>query len=876
MACTTLMHCLSPNLHKKLLPQSQRIPTLFGFTTSALASPGTMFPSLFSSIDVSTFQCDVCELVKQSRVSFSRSNTISCSPFDIIQSDVWGPAPIANISGARWYVTFIDDCTRFMWVFLLKNKSEVSSIIPNFCNMIHNQFSVTIKRFRTNNALEYLNQTVSSYFLSKGIVHESSCPYTPQQNGTAERKNRHLLEISRALLFQSNMPKHYWGEATLTACHLINKIPSRVLQNKSPLESLLHFFPQTRISSDLDLRVFGCTAFVHIPPPHRGKLDPRSIKCIFLGYSPTQKGYKCYNPTTRKTYTSADVTFNEDTPFYTPTSQPVSQDTPHPSPLPTYTITSSPPHTISYPPKPLSPDIPSPPPPPPHDHPSPSLDLSATSPTSQQSSTSPEPQSNPPPDHPIPTPTKSTTHDPSSPLPVTKVYSRKNRFTPLLTQDQLADPGNVYSSPPPSPPIALRKGVRQCTKTPQYPLANFVTIDNFSPSHALFVQRLNEILIPNSVSEALGKKEWRDAMQEEIRALEKNHTWDIVTKPPGRHVVGCMWIFTVKYKVDGSLERYKARLVAKGYTQTYVIDYQETFAPVSKLNIVCILLSLASHFDWPLLQFDVKNAFLHGDLHDEIYMYIPPGFNKTSTSTSTHVCHLKKAIYGLKQSPRAWFDRFTQVVLADGYSQSQGDHTLFYKHSRPNGVTIRLVYVDDIIVTGNDPDEKQRLEGQLKSKFEMKSLGPLKYFLGIEVARSSEGIFISQQKYITDLLNETGKSACRPVNAPMDPNRKLGLATDEPKVDSSMYQRLCGKFIYLSHTRPGIAYAVSVLSQFMHDPRKPHLEAAYRVLHYLKGSPGQGIIFRTGDNYQSKPSLMQIMVAPSLTAGQLLVSVFPS
>ncbi|CAH9100796.1 unnamed protein product [Cuscuta europaea] len=133
----------------------------------------TMLPSLFSSIDVSTFQCDVCELAKQSHVSISRSNTISCSPFDIIHSDVWGPTPIANISGARWYVTFIDDCTRFMWVFLVKNKSEVSSIIPIFCNMIHNQFSATIKHFCTDNDLEYFNQTVSSYFLSKGIVHES-------------------------------------------------------------------------------------------------------------------------------------------------------------------------------------------------------------------------------------------------------------------------------------------------------------------------------------------------------------------------------------------------------------------------------------------------------------------------------------------------------------------------------------------------------------------------------------------------------------------------------------------------------------------------------------------------------------------------------
>ena len=260
------------------------------------------------------------------------------------------------------------------------------------------------------------------------------------------------------------------------------------------------------------------------------------------------------------------------------------------------------------------------------------------------------------------------------------------------------------------------------------------------------------------------------------------------------------------------------------------------------MNTISVLLSLAANFSWDLHQYDVKNAFLHGDLEEEIYMQIPPGFEETLGVNK--VCKLQKALYGLKQSPRAWFGRFAKVMLAAGYRQSQGDHTLFVKHSKTGGVTDLLVYVDDIIVTGNDENEQNLLKQCLTKEFEIKQLGRLKYFLGIEVAHSKQGIFISQQKYVTDLLKETGKLACKPADTPIDPNHKLGEALEDPMVDREMYQRLVGKLIYLSHTRPDIAYAVSVVSQFMHNPREVHLQAVYRILHYLKANPGKGILFR--------------------------------
>lgn len=233
-------------------------------------------------------------------------------------------------------------------------------------------------------------------------------------------------------------------------------------------------------------------------------------------------------------------------------------------------------------------------------------------------------------------------------------------------------------------------------------------------------------------------------MIEEMRALEKNKTWEIVELPKGKKVIGCKWVYTLKYQADGSLERYKARLVAKGYTQTYGIDYHETFAPVAKLNTVRLLLSLATNLNWNLQQFDVKNAFLHGDLEEEAYMEPPPGFNQKFGTNQ--VCRLKKALYGLKQSPRAWFGRFTKAMKRMKFEQSLGDHSLFVKRSKDGKTTALIVYVDDIIVTGDDVEEIKMLKLQLSKEFEIKDLGRLKYFLGIEVAHSKAGIFISQQK----------------------------------------------------------------------------------------------------------------------------------
>ena len=207
------------------------------------------------------------------RVSFPISNK-SSHPFHLIHSDIWGPSTIPNVSRAHWFVSLIDDCTLVTWIFLLKQKYDVSIALPNFHSMVQNQFGVQIKSFRLDNARDYFNQILSPYFQSQGILHDSSCVNTPQQNGVAERKNGHLLNTTLALLFQGNASKSYLGEVVLTATYMINKIHLRVVDNKSPVKVLKSLYSHFRTLNGLNTKVFGCTAFVHVHNQYRDKLGP--------------------------------------------------------------------------------------------------------------------------------------------------------------------------------------------------------------------------------------------------------------------------------------------------------------------------------------------------------------------------------------------------------------------------------------------------------------------------------------------------------------------------------------------------------------------------------------------------------------------------
>ncbi|KAL0311158.1 UNVERIFIED_CONTAM: Retrovirus-related Pol polyprotein from transposon RE2 [Sesamum angustifolium] len=250
-------------------------------------------------IKSSRLACESCELGKHHRASFPpRVDKCSSSPFTLVHCDIWGPCRFESISGFRYFITFVDDYSRMIWVYLLKDRSQVPTIITSFYNEIKTQFSVNIRILRTDNALEFVQKTVSDFCDSKGILHQTSCPYTSQQNGVAERKHRHLLDVARIIMMHMHVPKSYWGDAILTACYLINRMPSSVLNGDTPYSFL---FPDTPLF-EVTPRVFGCLCFVHLHSPTLDKLSPRSVKCIFLGsltcpqliYSPAYRNvYPC-------------------------------------------------------------------------------------------------------------------------------------------------------------------------------------------------------------------------------------------------------------------------------------------------------------------------------------------------------------------------------------------------------------------------------------------------------------------------------------------------------------------------------------------------------------------------------------------------------
>jgi hypothetical protein len=266
------------------------------------------------------------------------------------------------------------------------------------------------------------------------------------------------------------------------------------------------------------------------------------------------------------------------------------------------------------------------------------------------------------------------------------------------------NPVVISNAPLVENPIALRKPVRR-TEIParlkdcvgyKHDVAKFISYDKCSPSFKGFIASLDSTTIPANWEDAIKDPKWKAAMIEEMNALKKNKTWELVELPSGKEAVGCKWVYTVKQNCEGKVERFKARLVAKGYSQTYGINYEETFAPVAKMNTIRTLISCASNLGWNLHQLDVKNAFLHGDLHEEVYMHIPPGFG--TAETEGKVLRLHRSLYGLKQSPRAWFDRFRKAIIQMSYKQSMISITLFYKRSG-DMLTILIVYVDDIIIT---------------------------------------------------------------------------------------------------------------------------------------------------------------------------------
>ncbi|KAH9718013.1 retrovirus-related pol polyprotein from transposon RE1 [Citrus sinensis] len=631
---------------------------------------------------------------------------------------------------------------------------------------------------------------LNSLFAENGIEFQASCVDTPQQNGRVERKHRHLLNVGRALRFQANLPLNFWGECILSAAYIINHTPTPLLDGKNPYE-LLHGKPPPYAH----FRSFGCLCYAHYIPRDKNKFNPRSRRCVFVGYPHGNKGWRVFDLETNEFFVSRDVVFFEDTfPYHdislvsSPAHDPcVTHDSLRvqhvESPLSSLgsnrDVSSndaqeelksndrgspSSPHAVSD----FSSDLAAL-----HDRGSSSSDVSLYLPSfadknigiSVRQSTRPK-------------------------IPNTHLHDF------MCHTARVIDPAFLSPTPP------LSSG------TP-YPIAKFVTCANFSTNQSRFLEAITTLTEPTRYSEAVKDPRWREAMAKEIDALEKNETWTLADLPPGKKAIGCKWVYCIKYHSDGSIERCKARLV---------------------------ILAVAVARDWELHQMDVNNAFLHGDLAEEVYMQLPPGF---STTSSGKVCRLRKSLYGLRQAPRNWFAKLAGALKSFGFDQSYADYSLFTFARHDISIYV-LVYVDDLIIAGNNTTAISAFKAYLSRCFHMKDLGVLMYFLGIEISRGPTGMFLSQCKHTLDILAKTGLLGAKPAPFLIDQNHRLALDDGPMYSDHVWYCRFISRLIYLTITRPELCYSVHVLVQFMQCPREIHWEAATRVLRYLKCHPGQG------------------------------------
>ncbi|KAL0385494.1 UNVERIFIED_CONTAM: Retrovirus-related Pol polyprotein from transposon RE1 [Sesamum radiatum] len=559
---------------------------------------------------------------------------------------------------------------------------------------------------------------------------------TPQEADLVSDLLEALKTIQSNKVLQDPVQVHFtrdmeMADSILVATHIINLLPSVILDWKSPFE-LLYKSPPCYDN----LKTFGCLCYATNTFPHKTKFDPRAFQCIFIGYVPRQKGYRFYDLVNKVTITSRDVILHEHIfPFQSISSVPEST-----GPI----LVST--HT---------------------------LDNMSTPAAIVDSETS--------------------TSVPAEPSP-----------SPIPPMDIV-------------PELPLRRSTRQ-PKTPtwlsdfqcNHSSASFIDPTTLASSHVSFLAALSTFQEPSSYREAKGCKEWEEAMKQELDALERNDIWTVVRLPSGKKVIGNKWVYKLKLKADGSIDRYKARLVAKGYNQVEGVDYVDRFSSVAKAVTVRTFLALAFSYTWPIHQ--------------------------------GHVCKLKKSLYGLKQASRQWNLELTSKLLSFGFHQSAHDHCLFLKHTE-DGMLALLVYVDDVLITCSSEAQIAVVKHFLDSTFTIKDLGLAKYFLGLEIARSPFGTSITQHKFIRDIIRDAGLQSAKPASSPLPPGLKLSAHTSPPLSDAEPYRRLVGRLLYLSFTRPDISFGAQQLSQFVHAPCAVHLDVAMHLVRYLKGCPERGLFF---------------------------------
>src|SRR3954469_16406153 len=676
--------------------------------------------------------CENCTMNKLTRVPCPLGGKRSNQLLQVIHTDICGPMNTTTRQGSRYFVSFIDDYSRKAVVYFIATKDQAHEKFDEYKNLVENQTGRRIKTLRPDRGGEYVNRNFQQYLRQNGIQHQTTAPYTPQQNGVAERFNRTVIEMSRTMLHTAKLSYDFWAEAVNTATYIRNRCISKALDNNiTPEELWSGNKPNIR-----HLRIFGSTAYVLIKD-HQHKFHPKAKKCLFLGYESNSKAYRLWCQDENRIIISRDVKFDED----------------------------------------------------------------------------------------LSTKTTKKTQLPEIVIEIPKTDHSQN-----------VEPAKQDAEP-------KAKGKSRMVKELGNNLGSYWKVDTASNEESIQYAHAyvaaSQLCEPQTYDQAISSPDahhWQEAMDSEYASLIKNKTWDLAPLPPDKNIIPTRWLYKVKFKGDGSIERFKARLVAKGYIQEQGIDFEDTYSPVFKLASLRILLSIGAIHDLDIHQMDVKTAFLHGDIDTDIYVQQPQGYDRQYPNLA---CRLRKGLYGLKQAPRLWNKCIDDFLQQKGFKKCATEPCVYYQQYPTNERAYIGIWVDDIVIVATS-SLIESIKAKLSNRFDMTDQDQISYILGISIKRdrAKRQIYLHQKRYIETILERFNMSKANTANTPSDTSNPLQKASDTNVSDPNVpYRQAIGALTYLMlATRPDIAMALNKAAQYSSNHNETHWTAVKRILRYIKAT----------------------------------------
>ena len=741
-------------------------------------------------------KCEDCILGRQTRRPFDGTTEKELAPLDLVAFDLWGPSRVQSVGGKIYLMIIIDAGTSYKYGAYLHDKSDLTTLatFEIFRAQAETVTGKKIRRLRTDRAYELA--AWGEYCQRNGITHEFTAPYSSAQNGLAERAIRTTIDDVRTLLRDSDLSHSYWAEAAAYSIDTRNLIPSRRHPGHIPLESF-----SGKRQGVAHLRVFGAKCWAKTPIAHGGsKLDPRSSECCLLGYATGSGNYKVQDIVSRRVFVSRDIVFEEGKPRRTSAS--VGEQIPL---FDANNMVDPDANKVLTPLTDPDPDA--------------AINHNDTDVVGVD-------QQNPP-VIPVEPRRSARAHQPSKAGLHSVEYQRRE----VAGKDE----GNDWAT------------------DGKYPRASTTIdcIEDHENATACLADTKALHHIPRSYRQAIATdpERWMIPMLVEMETLKAKHTWDLVKPPPGANIMDSMWIYDIKWDGEGNRIKDKARLVGKGYTQQLGVNYNETWAGVTRLESVRMTAAVAAKLDLKLWRIDFVGAYLNSLTKEDIYMkqlegFIEPGYEE-------HVCKLVHTIYGTMQGGHDWYETLSDTYNTLGYTTSRADPCVWFKKTDGN-YTITDTYTDDVFGASDSNEEMKKRKDEIGRVWEIKDVGENEYFLGMRVQQDLilGTIRLTQRPYWEHVLNRFSLGHVTPRNTPLpvgiilDANMSPKTDSEKRNMDNKPYRSVLGSVMWGQlATRPDLSFSVSLLARFQANPGIDHWNALMHVIGYIRNTIDYGLTY---------------------------------